>query len=208
MARPSKRKIKANANYLRSWDDYQNTHESKVPLLLPISINIKKGIIDRKRITSTKIAESRAAYLKEFKAHCDEYEKHLRGAYTYETLETMLDEYIRAFNDDSKQSSLRPGPLDLVIKRPVWILFDLPRKNWAFSPHRQFSMENDRDDFMRNCTKVCTLDNNNVLLLSNSCQSAPKDLEYNLHVSIEQKMGRKKGYTDIIIDPGMSNDPL
>lgn len=205
MARPSKSDIKANEAYL-NWDDYQKTHKSKVPLFLPISINLKKGIIERHRIKSDDVGKSRKNYLKEFKIHCDTYKKHLGGAYKYETFKTMLDEYIKAFEDDTKQAALRPGPLDFTIKRPVWFLFYLPRTNWTFSPHQQYSMENDRDDHMRNCEKVCTLDDGNVLLLANNCRSMPENLKYNLHVTIEQKMGSGLGYTDIIIDPGMDND--
>lgn len=205
MPRPSKPNISANDAYLKEWDEFQKTHESKVPLLLPVSISIEDGIIARDRIKSDDIAKLRKGFLKEFKSHCNVMEQHLGGAYSYETFETMLDEYIEAFECDSNQGPRPPSPLDFKIGRPVWFLFHLPRDNWTFTKERQYSMENDRDDHMRNCEKVCTLDEGNFLLLSNNCRSAPKDLKYNLHVTITQKERRRKLSTDIIIDPGMDN---
>ena len=206
MARPNKRKIIANDAYLKEWDEFQATHRSHVPILLPISISIEDGIISRDRIKSDEIALWRKQFLKEFKQHFADAEKHLGGAYSVETFETMLDDYIEAFASDADQGPRPASPLDFSITRPVWFLFHLPRENWTFTKSRQYSMENDRDDHLRNCEKVCTLDGNNFLLLSNNCRSAPKGLKYNLHVTIAQKEGRKTLYTDIIIDPGMNND--
>lgn len=206
MARPAKTKIRANDDYLKEWDEFQKTFHSDVPLLLPISISIEDGIIARDRIKSDEIASLRDRFLKEFKRHCADAERHLGGAYSFETFETMLDEYIREFACDADQGPRPPSPLDFKIYRPVWFLFHLPRENWTFTKSRQYSMENDRDDHLRNCEKVCTFDNYNFLLLSNNCRSAPDGLKYNLHVTITQKEGRETLLTDIIIDPGMNND--
>lgn len=206
MPRPSKPNINADDAYLKEWDEFQKTHHSQVPILLPVSISIEDGIIARDRIKSDDIAKYRKGFLKEFKSHCDVMEKHLGGAYSYETLETMLDEYIEAFKSDSNEGPRPPSPLDFKINRPVWFLFHLPRNNWTFTKARQYSMENDRDDHMRNCEKVCTFEDRKFLLLSNSYRSRSTGLKYNLHVTINQKEGRKKLSTDIIIDPGMNND--
>ena len=206
MARPSKSDISANDAYLKEWDEFQKTHRSEGPILLPLSISIEDGIIARDRIKSDDIALRRDELLGEFKEHCNIMEKHLGGAYCYETLETMIDDYIEAFADDANQGPRPPSPLDFKIGRAVWFLFYLPRDNWAFTKDRQYSMENDRDDHMRNCEKVCTFDNRKFLLLANNYRSNPKGLKYNLHVTITQKEGRKKRSTDIIIDPGMDND--
>ena len=206
MPRPSKPNISANDAYLKEWDEFQRTHQSQVPILLPVSISIEDGIIARDRIKSDELAKLRKSFLKEFKVHCKETEEHVGGAYCFETFETMLDEYIEAFSSDGDQGPRPPSPLDFKIGRPVWFLFHLPRDNWTFTKDRQYSMENDRDDHMRNCEKVCTLDGGNFLVLSNSSKSAPKGLKYNLHVTITQKEGRKKRSTDIIIDPGMDNE--
>lgn len=206
MRKPKKGDIKANAKYLKSWDDFQRNHKSDGPILLPISISIEDGIIQRHRIKSGDIAKMRKRMLSEFKKHCTQSKKFIDGAYCEGDFETMLDDYIQAFDSDNTQSERPPSPLDFSIGRPVWFLFYLPRENWTFTKERQYSMENDRDDFQRNCEKVCTLDTGNILLLANHCRSAPKGLKYNLHVTIEQKEGRKKLYTDIIIDPGMNND--
>lgn len=207
MARPAKVALRANPDYLKEWDEYQISHKSKVPLLLPISISIEDGIIARDRVKSPDIEKWRKGFLKEFKSHCKSAGKHLGGAYSYETFETMLDEYIEAFASDADQGPRPPSPLDFKINRPVWFLFHLPRENWTFTEARQYSMEHDRDDHLRNCEKVCTFDDRNFLLLSNNCRSSPEGLKYNLHVTIAQKERRKTLYTDIIIDPGMDNTP-
>jgi len=205
MKRPSKGDIRPNEDYLKEWNEFQRTHHSKVPVLLPISISIEDGIIARDRIKSDDMAEFRPALLKEFKAHCVDSDTSTGGAYGPADFETMLDEYIDAFSKDSDQGPRPPSPLDFDIRREVWFLFHLPRKNWTFSKSIQYSMENDRDDFMRNCEKVCTFANNDFLLLANHCRSQPKGLKYNLHVTISQKERRKTLRTDIIIDPGMNN---
>lgn len=205
MTKPLKGDIRANAKYLKEWDDFQKKHKCKGPILLPISISIEDGIIARDRIKSGDIAKMRSALLKEFKAHCEDPDTRTDGAYSPADFKTMLDDYINAFTDDSKQGPRPPSPLDFNINRPVWFLFYLPRKNWKFTKERQYSMEHDRDDFMRNCEKVCTLGDNDILLLANHHRSAPKYLKYNLHVTIAQKEGGKTLLTDIIIDPGMNN---
>lgn len=206
MARPTKGSIKPNADYLKEWDDFQANHKTEGPILLPISVSIEDGEIARDRIKSGDIAKMKSSLMKDFKAHCKADGKKVDGAYSAEGFERMLDEYIEAFAADGSQGPRPPSPLDFNISRPVWFMFQLPRKNWTFTDHIQYSMENDRDDFRRNCEKVCTLDDDHILLLANHCRSAPPGLKYNLHVTISQIIGKKILKTDIIIDPGMGND--
>lgn len=206
MGRPrNKQSIVPNQEYLKQWDEYQRKSTSNIPILLPISVSIEDGIIERSRIKSTDIAAIREDLLKEFKNHCQNPNGYLENKYSDTHFQTMLDDYIDFFVSDSNQGHLPPGPLDIIINRPVWLLFYLPRKNWRFSKDRQFSVENDRDDFGRNFEKITTFKNNNFLLLANHCRSSPKGLKYNLHVTITQKENGKILKTPIIIDPGSNN---
>lgn len=207
MPRPlNKGDIRPNQDYLKAWDEYQRKSKSKRPILLPISVDIDDGIVKRHRIKSTDIAAMRADLMMEFKAHCQNPDGYLEDKYCARDFETMLDEYIKFFKGDTNQGPVPPTPLDLQICRPVWILYVLPRKNWKFSKDRQFSTENDRDDFGRNFEKITTFDRNNMLLLANHCRSRPKGLKFNLHVTISQKENGRTLKTPIIIDPGSSNE--
>lgn len=207
MARPtSKETIEPNQDYLRKWDEYQRESTSKIPILLPISVSIEDGIIERKRILSTDIQAIRGDLVTEFTAHCKHPNGELENKYSVADFEAILDDYESFFINDKDQSAVPPpGPLDLKINRPVWLMFHLPRVNWQFSADRQFSVENDRDDFGRNFEKITTLDNNNVLILANHCRSSPPGLKYNLHVTISQNEGGRTLKTPIIIDPGSDN---
>ena len=207
MARPiNKGGIEPNQDYLKEWDEYQRKSPSKKPILLPIAVSIEDGVLTRERIKSTDIAKKREDLLTEFKAHCKDPKGYLEDRYDVPDFQTMLDEYIAFFINDSIQGAIPPGPLDLRVNRPIWILFYLPRDNWQFSEDRQFSTENDRDDFARNFEKITTFDNNNWLLLANHCRSSPENLKYNLHVTITQEENGKTLKTPIIIDPGSRND--
>lgn len=206
MPRPqNKGEIVANQDYLKKWDDYQRKSKSKIPILLPISVDIEDGEIKRHRIKSMEIAALRTQLMMEFKAHCHNPDGYLESKYAAKDFQDMLDEYIAFFKGDTIQGAVPPNPLDLQISRPVWILYVLPRKNWKFSKDRQFSTENDRDDFGRNFEKITTFDKNNMLLLANHCRSRPKGLKFNLHVTISQRENGKTLKTPIIIDPGTDN---
>ncbi len=125
--------------------------------------------------------------MKEFKRHCHKPDGYLESKYLAEDFETMLDDYIKFFVTDTVQGIIPSTPLDIKVNRPIWILYILPRRNWKFSKDRQFSTENDRDDFGRNFEKITTFDKNNMLLLANHCRSTPKGLKFNLHVTISQR---------------------
>ena len=205
MARPTKGDIKPNAEYLKEWDDYQRTNDSKKPILLPIRVSIEDGIIDRDRIKQEVIAGWRDELLVELHDHCCNPNGYLEDRYDVDDFQIMLDDYIKYFESDNKDGPRPPSPLDFSINRPVWFLFYLPRPNWRFTDTIQFSTENDRDDFGRNFEKITTLQNGNILVLANHCRSQPVGLKYNLHVTIAQDQDGREVYTDIIIDPGGDN---
>lgn len=197
-------------DYLKEWDDFQENFETDSPLLLPISISIEDGIIARDRLKYDDISKMRSDLLAQFETHCSNCAKdktRIATPYCTVDFEKILDEYLSEFESDNDQGPRPPSPLDFNISRPVWFLFYLPRENWTFSKHRQYSMENDHDDYSRNCEKICTLADERILILANHCRSKAKDLKYNLHITITQKNQKEKTlYTDIIIDPGMNND--
>lgn len=205
MNKPTKGDLRANAEYLKEWDDFQRDYDGAGPILLPISIGIEDGMIKRDRLKKDAIEMRRDALVEEFTAHCDNIDGHLDGAYTAKDFDSMLGDYITAFAADGSQGPRPPSPLDFKINRPVWFLFYLPQDNWVFTDNIQYSVENDRDDFTRNFEKVCTLDNNNILVLANHCRSNPPGLKYNLHITISQQEGGKTLCTDIIIDPDLDN---
>ncbi|MEP4053486.1 MAG: hypothetical protein ABJN22_14695 [Litorimonas sp.] len=205
MARPTKGKIKPNQKYLKEWDVFQRDHPSKKPILLPLTVSIEDGVIARDRIKSGDIAKMRDRLMKDFCKHCDNPGGYLEDRYCARDFETMLDDYIKFFEDDNNQGPRPASPLDFNINRPVWMLFQLPRENWKFSEGQQFSTENDHDDFGRNFEKITTLHDNDILVLANHCRSKPDNLKFNLHVTISQKENGKILQTPIIIDPGSSN---
>lgn len=206
MARPTKDQIQGNPDFLRDWADFQRDYKGSGPILLPVSVNMVDGIIVRNRIKAGDLALQREKLLNDFEAHCSNLPGRIGGAYTLCDFKHIMDEYIKWFESDDKQNPFKPSPLDLRITRPVWILFHADNDHWTFSEHRQFSVENDRDDHMRNCVKICTLDNNNMFLMENRWRIAPLRMKYNLHVTITQEENGETLYTDIIIDPGLDND--
>lgn len=212
MARPTKQQITGDPEFLRSWADFQREYKGPGPVLLPVSIGIVDGRIDRHRMKSDDLALRRDALLNDFEDHFTNLPEHVPNEYSPSEFMNALDTYIKWFESDEKENPLRPSPLDLRITRPVWILFHAHQDEWTFSKDRQFSVGNDRDDHMRNCVKICTLDNNNMFLMENRWRMVPLLMKYNLHVTITQNkdpvcVGEdcEKLYTDIIIDPGMNN---
>ncbi len=196
-----------NQDYLKSWDDYQSERRVKTygysPILLPIHININEnGEIARNRMTAGEVKKLYKACRGEFPGYVKQ--PHFGCA----SPDDVFKDYVDYFSPIDGVEGPRPAsPLDLTVTRPVWNLFHLPRKNWKFSKHKQYSVENDPDDMTRNFEKICTLDNNNAVLISNRCRSNPKGLKYNLHVTISQREARRLYRTDIIIDPMQDNDP-
>lgn len=205
--------IKPNPKYLKEWDDYQldwlNSPEftprnKKRPLLLPVSVSIEDGKIARSRISVPKLE----ALLGKI------------GDLGGKKARLAIDSYVKFFEPiDSQQSSTPPSPLDFKINTPVMMLFHLPRENWVFTDHTQFSVSNIRKKHHKKAYKVIgTFDDGCGLMVLNKCWQNKKgevlDMKYNLHVSIMQTELVKSGdeyvkapmRTDIIIDPSTNND--
>jgi len=200
----------SNQKYLKKWDDYQNYHLEKqkgravkTPILLLVLIDISaKGELVRERILAPDVKK---LYMK-CKGDIPSYM--FDKSFTKHDPDKIFKDYVNYFAKiDGVQGPGVPCPLDLHAKMPVWILYVLPRKNWKFSKNCQHSVENDRDDMLRNFTKICTLDKMNALLLLNAHMSGPRNLKFNLHVDVNQTVDGVRMKTPIIIDPGQDNDP-
>jgi len=192
-----------NQAYLKDWDDFADASTSKGPILLPIAVDINEhGELTRERIRAGAIKELYIARKdQDFPAYLTEHPEKFPNPHL------IFRDYVEYFAAiDGAQGPGVASPLDLKIKRPVWMLFHLPRKNWKFTVNKQYSVENDRDDLLRNYAKVCMMDDMNVLILSNACLSGPEGLKFNLHVTISQENEGHAYETDIIIDPGTEND--
>lgn len=216
---------KPNQPYLNAWDCYQQkviearlkdksqTGVGREPILLPVAISITEdGILTRERLTASEVKK---AYAKNHK----DFPEYLRNPDLGNMdVDKIFKDYINYFQscDDAhtplessaggvKNSGGRT-PLDLSVAMPVLILYYLKPKAWTFTKDCQYSVVGDRDDMRRNFEKICTLGNMKYLLLHNRCRSAPKNLKFNLHVTITQKLGRKKMKTPIIIDPDQTNN--
>ena len=206
MAKFKKSKIKPNQKYLKSWDKYQkealkDKRHRSLPLLLPVSVDIDEGIIVRDRIKANIVKDIWAKHKKELPDFLFDETKR----WGVPDVESVVEDYIRAFPDDFAQSGLPPSPLDISIGHPVLLLFHLPRENWTFCEGCQYSVENDTDDMARNFEKVCMFGGRKYLILFNRHRSNPKNLKFNLHVNIHQVQDGKDMWTDIIIDPGSNN---
>lgn len=201
MSRPDKKNLKPNQAYLKDWDEYQNDRPGSTPILLPVSVDINAdGELTRNRIKAGDVEALFAKCKSDLPKHLSNAEINPHDA------ESIFADYIEYFKEIDAAQGPVPTPLDLSINKPVWLLFSLPRDNWTFTKGQQYSVENDRDDLLRNFEKICPLDDMNCLLLANRCRSNPEGLKFNLHVTISQMMGGKKFETPIIIDPDMDND--
>lgn len=197
-----------NQTYLKEWDEYAATKKSKKQtLLLPIKIGIDgNGQIVRKRIREPEVRLLYKKHRKEIPAYIFSEE------YLFPNPDEVFEDYMEHFYGEGAESGqdVKPTPLDWFVDRPVFLLYTFDFKDtWSFTEKQQFSTLNDPDDATRNLVKICTLNNRKALLLWNRCRSNPKDLKFNLHVSINQSEGEGTEeidlQTDIIIDPGGGN---
>lgn len=192
-----------NQPYLKTWDMYQTERlkalksegacpTEAVPILLPITVDIDDGIVKRDLLT--------AADVKRFYKKNDDALDALGPK-----AKDIFKDFAKFFAENDVQGPRPESPLDFWISHPVWFLFVLPRKNWAYTDHTQISVEN--DDERANVEQIATLHKGRAILVSNCCRSAPENLKYNLHITITQTdEGGKTLKTDIIIDPGLNND--
>lgn len=192
-----------NQSYLKDWDEFASSNRDRAnPILLPISVDINEnGEITRERMRAPDV---KSLYIRCKDKDIPDYI--LEHADRFGDAHKTFREYIDYFAPiDGAQGPGIPSPLDLAIAQPTWMLFHLPKNNWKFTVNKQYSVENDRDDLLRNFAKVCTMDDMNVLLLSNACLSSPDRLKFNLHVTVFQNVDGRDLETDIIIDPGTQN---
>ncbi len=199
----SRNQIRPNQDYLKTWDDYQLLHlnadadrgeVSEDPILLPIVLGIKDGIIIRDRI--------KVPQLQTIMGTAGALGQNAKVA-------VAVDSYVDFFKaQDGSQSATPPTPLDLNIARPTVKLFYLTHDNWTFTDHTQFSVDNVPPGLAENkmFEVMGTVDGGRGLLVMDHNWTRPNSqfaAKYNLHVSIFQGDGMR---TDIIIDPrGNSN---
>ena len=214
-----KSQIHTNQDYLKEWDDYQleflNSEKFCLDnplehaLLLPISVDIKDGIIDRHRIRTPQLK----GLLDDAKTLLDDDST---GA---------IESYVEFFDPiDGQQSGSPSTPLDFDLNTRVYMLFHFPRENWTFTDHTQFSVDNIAKGQLKDAFEVVgTFNEGHSLLVHNKNWQDPKVkgnkpakvkgkapsksflAKYNLHVSIHQVQDGEDMRTDIIIDPGSRN---
>ena len=197
-----------NMTYLKKWDKYSSERgDKRQTLLLPIILGIgRKGQIVRRRMLQPEVKE----LWNDFKGEIPPYiysEGHL-----FPNPTQVFEDYLEYFKGEGTEGppKPKPTPLDWVVDRPVFLLYTFFHKDtWSFTEKQQFSTLNDPDNATRNLVKICTFNDRKALLLWNRCRSNPKDLKFNLHVSINQSEGEGTEHidlqTDIIIDPGGGN---
>ncbi len=204
---PRKDDLKVNQEYLKDWDDYQAARRqpekiNQTPILLPVIIGIGPNGELTRELMDYRAVEKLAAHLRR-----DLPDYMFNRKLTPHDPETIFGDFIKYFKaQGGSQGPRHPTPLDLSVSMPVWVLYSLKPKAWSFSKDKQYSTLNDRDDMRRNFEKIATMSKGKVLLLSNRRRCAPKNMKFNLHVTISQKTDGKIMKTPIIIDPNQSND--
>ena len=208
MSRFKRSEIAANQKYLKDWDDYQvdflngeyfdPKKSDERTLLLPISVDIDDGIVKRHRIQTPQLTSL-----------WDKAEKLVDkdSAWAFES-------YMKFFKPiDDQQSGSPSTPLDFNLNSRVYMIFHLPRANWTFTDHTQFSIDNISEGHIKKAFEVIGTFNDGHSLLVHNKNWQPKGkktfkAKYNLHVSIHQVEDNKDMWTDIIIDPGMNNGDI
>lgn len=198
---PKKSELKGNQDYLKTWDQYQIDRPGRTPILLPIIVGMNSdGELQRKLMRASKVASLGKRLHKELPSYMFD-----RNLTKYDPV-AIFDDYIEYFDSDFKQGPTPETPLDLIAKKPVWMLYYLDQKAWTFSEDIQFSTENDPNDMTRNFVKIATMDGNNALLMANRFRCGPSDLKFNLHITITQTVDGRVMKTPIIIDPDQTNE--
>ncbi len=200
--------------YLKEWDKYQNKwiagsdFDSERPLLLPISVDIASGVIARSRLKSKYVIDLLTrpgnTLPSDIGTGCNKF-----------TLNDIHKHYAsRGFPQDANEGGgvpFLPTPLDFNIRTKVLFLFHLPRKNWTFSKHKQFTIDGFENTNSDHIVEVLgTFNNGRGLAVFNKFWipegQESYNIKYNLHVTIAQKIDGNDMSTDIIIDPGSNSD--
>ena len=207
MSRFKRSEIAANQDYLKEWDDYQvdflngedfdPKNSDERALLLPISVDIDDGVIKRHRIQTPQLT---TLWDKAKSLINDD------SAWAYKSYMTFFEPI------DGQQSGAPSTPLDFDLNSRVYMMCHLPRANWTFTDHTQFSVDNIPKGHLKDAFEVVGIfDEGHGLLVHNKNWQKPGKktflAKYNLHVSIHQSEKNNKGKevdmrTDIIIDPG------
>lgn len=198
---PKKSELQGNQTYLKSWDEYQKDRPGRTPILLPIIVGINSaGEIRRELMRAPKVASLARRLHKDLPGYM--FNRNL----TKHDPVAIFDDYIEYFDNHFKQGPTPEGPLDLTVKKPVWMLYYFDQKAWKFSKDIQFSTVNDPNDMTCNFVKIATMESNNALLMKNRFRCGPKGLKFNLHATITQKIDGRTMKTPIIIDPDQTNE--
>jgi len=198
----TKRQSSQKYDFMKSWDDFANSHTGNHPILMPINLDIVDGKLVRTRMKAPQVKKLFASCRAELPQYMRDNPK------VYGDADKVFKEYVKYFQtQDGVEGPGDETALDLHCVHPTWMLFNLPRRNWKFTRNVQYTVLNDADDQTRNFEKICTLNKMNCLLLSNRCRSNPKGLKFNLHVTMSQREDGKTFKTPIVIDPPVFNDP-
>ena len=206
--------------YQHLWDKFIDNKPASPVALLPLEIGLDaKGEIFRRRMKADDVAE----IWKNIKTKFPHYM--YKEPSLFDDPKRIFEDYINFFKKyDSEEISPPRSPLDILIRKPTWLLYSLGNPNWKFAKTgAQFSTENDADDQTRNFVKIATfnddrlpptwseygqpLNERKLFILSNRNRCAPTNLKFNLHVDVLQKTIRGYDSTTIIIDPGSKNFP-
>lgn len=196
-----KNKSDSNQEYLKNWDDYSaSVKDKRKVLLLPISFGFgAKGELIRERMLAPDVKKLYAKGRTSIPDYMFKLPKELPNP------DAVVKDYLKYFRNDSNESPIMPTPLDLVMDRPVLLLFSCLNKNWRFTKKTPFRMFNDPDDHTRNIFRICTMHGDRALMLHNRCRSNPKGLKMDLCVDVHQTIDGKRYKTPIVIDPPVRN---
>jgi len=202
MSKAQNQLTKGNLPYLKTWDKYSDSVKNKrKTLLLPIKIDMVDGKFVRERMHAKKVKELFSKGRKSISKDWFNNPKLLPDP------QKAVDHYISYFRSELSESAdfNPPSPLDIKVKRPVFLLYTFERDLWRFSDPVAYRVHNDMDDHTRNFFNVARMDDGRGLMLLNRHYCNPKGLKFDLCVDIKQKKyGRS--VTPIIIDPGTNNN--
>jgi len=192
---------KKNPPQLKTWDDYSDSvADKRKTLLLPIMLELKNGKFKMERMNAKKVKEM---YAKGRKSISEDWRKNPK---LLPNPDKAVDHYLKYFRHEFNENPfLPPNPLDLAVKRPVFLLFGFEHNNWRFTKPAAYQVHNDMDNHLRNFFHVATMNSEKGLMLLNRHYSNPKNLKFDLCVDVREHANRRYPCTPIIIDPGNGN---
>lgn len=196
-----------NQKFLNEWDKYsKSVKDKRKTLLLPIKFGFGEGgKLIRERMIAPDVKKLFKDGLKDIPKDWFNNPDLLPNP------KEAVEHYVKYFMGEMKENPLSPpSPLDIVVDRPVLILFGFYDDHLFFSKKTDtleaaYKVHNDSRDHTRNFFKVATLNENRGLMLLNRHYSNPKGLKFDLHIDIHQEEDGNKFVTPIVIDPGTGN---